>query len=373
MQPEADAELVNQARSGDQRSFESLVLRHFSAVYVVAFAHVANRETAEDIAQEVFLRAYLHLEKLQKPSQFPAWVCRIARNLAVDWQRSPDSVARLIPRLPDSIEVDQIPDRRLEGAREKMAKQEQQRAVHDAMLKLPAELREVLLLQYCEGMNTTEIGERLGVHRTTIHYRLKNARTEFRRLIEPAIAESTAAAMRPDYSAHRRACGVVAVAGALSLVQKKALAMASAPSVNAATASLAIAPVATTMSGASVAVGGAAKPLMYAGLVLVLLSGGGFWYQHNRNTSPRVTLTATETPMEEVARQFSKQSGRAVLARGKTAATRVTFTGNSVKLEDALNGIRASQTNWLWVRTAGSGYEMWDAESFTSSTHHCDM
>ncbi|MGI8905173.1 MAG: RNA polymerase sigma factor [Candidatus Sumerlaeaceae bacterium] len=61
----SDAELVKRALAGEERAFTVLVLRHFNAVYLTAYARLADRDAAEDLAQEVFLRAHLHLREIE--------------------------------------------------------------------------------------------------------------------------------------------------------------------------------------------------------------------------------------------------------------------------------------------------------------------
>jgi RNA polymerase sigma-70 factor (ECF subfamily) len=88
MKPEIrDAERVAAVLAGNAEAFNALVERYFGTIYAIAYAHLGNREAAEDLTQEVFLRAYLHLASLDCASRFSAWLCRIARNLAADWLR----------------------------------------------------------------------------------------------------------------------------------------------------------------------------------------------------------------------------------------------------------------------------------------------
>src|SRR5437867_4290945 len=77
-----DEHLVLSARIGDSTRFDALIERHFELVFAVALARVGNRETAEDIVQDAFLRAYANLNSLSQPRYFSTWVVRIARNLA---------------------------------------------------------------------------------------------------------------------------------------------------------------------------------------------------------------------------------------------------------------------------------------------------
>src|SRR6059058_4976010 len=77
---DSDGALVVAARRGDARAFEALVLRHKQRVLAVAQRITNNREDAEDVAQESFHKAFLHLGSFQEKSRFSTWLTRIAMN-----------------------------------------------------------------------------------------------------------------------------------------------------------------------------------------------------------------------------------------------------------------------------------------------------
>jgi len=79
---DSDDELVTAARRGDRQAFEELVLRHQQRVLAVAQRITKSREDAEDVAQESFHKAFLHLDSFQQKSQFLTWLTRIAMNEA---------------------------------------------------------------------------------------------------------------------------------------------------------------------------------------------------------------------------------------------------------------------------------------------------
>jgi RNA polymerase sigma-70 factor, ECF subfamily len=84
------ADLVRQAQGGDAEAYTELVRRFQDAVYATAYQIVLDADTARDIAQEAFVRAYQSLGRLRRPEAFPAWIVRICRNLATDWLRRPE-------------------------------------------------------------------------------------------------------------------------------------------------------------------------------------------------------------------------------------------------------------------------------------------
>ena len=119
--PADEAFLVGRARHGDLSAFEEIVRRHRRRVYGVALRIVRCHETAEDVAQEAFVRAWRGLERFELGRPFAPWVCRIAANLALNHVRSPRArgpapASRELPGVPlDHLqELLQLP-RRPEG------------------------------------------------------------------------------------------------------------------------------------------------------------------------------------------------------------------------------------------------------------------
>ena len=80
------AQLVRQARDGDRGAFAALHERHAGMVHAILLARVPARD-AEDLVQDVFVRALGQLSKLRDPAAFGGWLARIARNRAVDFHR----------------------------------------------------------------------------------------------------------------------------------------------------------------------------------------------------------------------------------------------------------------------------------------------
>ncbi len=80
---DSDEELVESARSGSKTTFVELWRRHSSTVFRAAFRIVKNREDAEDLAQETFLKAFAHLQSFNGASKFSTWIVRIGINAAL--------------------------------------------------------------------------------------------------------------------------------------------------------------------------------------------------------------------------------------------------------------------------------------------------
>lgn len=87
-----DAELVRQALSGAEQAFSELVRRYKHSVYGVVLSFVRDFDTAEDIAKEAFLRAFLHLRTLDEPDRFGNWLRIITANQSRSYLRRRDPV-----------------------------------------------------------------------------------------------------------------------------------------------------------------------------------------------------------------------------------------------------------------------------------------
>jgi len=222
-----DEQLLSGARNGDVRSFEQLVRRYFSMVHSVAYVRLQRRDAAEDLAQEVFLRAFLHLDAIREPSRFAAWLGQVTRHLAYRWQRDQRRRSSLVAIVPvDSLAAD-VADPRAEKASETMENRETLRAVRDAIFQLPAEQAELLLLRFGEGLNPPEIARRLGIHATTVRRRVDKALASMKKSIASVLPDVTPSLLPPREAAIRTVRLVDAVA-VLSPVDEAALGKLSA-------------------------------------------------------------------------------------------------------------------------------------------------
>src|SRR5687767_15367187 len=83
----ADSDLITRAAGGDPTAFQTLVERHRSMVYRVAYQFAGNHHDAEDIAQEVFIKVYRSLDRFRQDAQLTSWLYRIAMNACIDYRR----------------------------------------------------------------------------------------------------------------------------------------------------------------------------------------------------------------------------------------------------------------------------------------------
>jgi RNA polymerase sigma-70 factor (ECF subfamily) len=179
--------LVGRARHGDLSAFEEIVRRHRRRVYGVALRIVRRHETAEDVAQEAFVRAWRGLEGFELGRPFAPWVCRIAANLALNHVRSPRAREQ---ELPEGYDEQRAPDAGPLGA---LLDAEAKQVLDDALGALPAEQRAVLVLRVFEELSYDEIAKTLELSPGTVMSRLFRARERLARALTPYLG---AAAVR---------------------------------------------------------------------------------------------------------------------------------------------------------------------------------
>jgi RNA polymerase sigma-70 factor (ECF subfamily) len=176
--------LVEAAKAGDQRAFEALVKRYRKRIYALALHMTRSAHEADDIAQEVFLKAYRALPQFEGRSQFFTWVYRMAVNRSLNsrrdrQRRGEDTIDD--PRLELAIAV----DARGNPGREAELRQTYARLLR-ALDQLPIDMRTTVILVSLQGMSHGEAGVIQKVSEGTIAWRMHEAR---RRLHEAMVPE----------------------------------------------------------------------------------------------------------------------------------------------------------------------------------------
>lgn len=171
-----DATLVAAAQAGDQTAFATLVRRYQGLVFALCVRLLGDRDAAEDITQEAFIRAYLSLDRF-RGTNFRAWILRIAHNAALDHLRA----ARRHPHLP----LERAPEH---PSQNEPALQVEQHglvaALEAALAALPTEQRAVVVLVDVEGLSYEEAADVLDVPVGTVKSRLARARVRLRASLE---------------------------------------------------------------------------------------------------------------------------------------------------------------------------------------------
>jgi RNA polymerase sigma-70 factor (ECF subfamily) len=204
-----DEELLAAFQQGDAGAFERLLGRHRGPLFTFLVRMLGDREKAEDLAQETFLRIVKGAAAWERRARFQTWLYTIARNLCVDQSRrdkfrKTDSLDRDgrdgkdgqdgsdgAPPMVETVPTQTAgPDRGAENARLRPLLQQ-------ALLSLPAEQREVFILREQAGVPFKEIAAMVGVNENTVKSRMRYALEGLRRALL-AVGVDAAMAEDPD-------------------------------------------------------------------------------------------------------------------------------------------------------------------------------
>jgi RNA polymerase sigma-70 factor (ECF subfamily) len=175
-------DLVEQARHGRHDAFEKLVKMYEHKVFHLAYGFVQDRATADDLAQEIFVKVYLSLAKFEARSGFGTWLYRLAANHIKDHLRR--TARRKEVSLEEIGEIHRADD----GAaaeEETLLAERRRKLVHQALETLPPKYRMVLTLRDVRGLAYDEIAETLNLAVGTVDSRLHRARKMLQKKLAP--------------------------------------------------------------------------------------------------------------------------------------------------------------------------------------------
>ncbi len=185
--PRTDQEIVALARSGEQVAYRELVRRYERPLFSLLYRMVRDRELAEDLAQETFVKALNAIESYRPEYKFSSWIFKIANNAAIDHLRRRELDTLSLEgsphaETPEAIEATalQIGDRQ-ESPLDEVQARELGGEIEAAIAKLRPEYRSCILLRHVEGRTYEEIAEILGLPLGTVKTYIHRARNELRR------------------------------------------------------------------------------------------------------------------------------------------------------------------------------------------------
>lgn len=181
--PDGEAALVAAAQGGDSAAFETIMRRHNRAMFRTARAILQNEADAEDVVQEAYLKAFLHLDGFAGASRLSTWLVKIAVN---------EALARLRRRMPGGEPEDLAEDRMQTSADSSpeaaAAQGEIRRLLETAIDALPQAQRTVFMLRTVEEFSTEDTASCLGIPPETVKTRLHRARQALRRRLQHRVA-----------------------------------------------------------------------------------------------------------------------------------------------------------------------------------------
>ena len=180
----SEHELIHDARDGDQDAFAELVVIHAERVYGALRRFGLDPGEADEVAQEVFLRAWRGLARFEERAQFSTWLYRIAFNEAQRRRaRRPPPSADADPDREDPVLA--LPESPDLGPEARTLQREFEQMLDRSLRQLPEEWRAAIVLRDIEGLSTQEAAGVVGVRQAAFKSRLHRGRTQLRVLLEP--------------------------------------------------------------------------------------------------------------------------------------------------------------------------------------------
>jgi len=176
----SNSELVKKSQLGDRSAFEELVLRHQELVFSLAYKLTGNREMANDVAQEAFIRAWKAIEKFRGDSTFSTWIYRITVNTA--WTLRKKAKKHNTLNIDDTYEpivIDEKKDPEMVAINSDLSS-----VLSKALNNLPVEQRIIVELKNIEGRSHKEIADYLDISVTAAKVRLHRAHQKLRQILE---------------------------------------------------------------------------------------------------------------------------------------------------------------------------------------------
>jgi RNA polymerase sigma-70 factor (ECF subfamily) len=181
-----DQEVVLEARRGSDAAYRELVRRYERPVFSLVFRMVRDRELAEDLTQETFIKALNALASYRPEFKFSSWIFKIANNAAIDQlrRREVDTLSldgSPSAETPDAVEATALQvGSKGESPLDEMEAREIGGAIEEAIGKLRPEYRACILLRHVEGLAYEEISEQLNLPLGTVKTYIHRARNELR-------------------------------------------------------------------------------------------------------------------------------------------------------------------------------------------------
>src|SRR4051812_46246662 len=186
-----DAGVVTSFLGGEERAFQELVDRYQTRLLNFVYRTIGDREKAEDLVQEVFIRVYRHLHRFDRSKKFSTWVYTIASNLAKNELRNRSRNPLVLFQTVQKNFQDEDRPLQFEDTTSRpddmYRKRHLREIVEETVAKLPEHHRNVFILRELEGKSYEEIAEITDCNLGTVKSRLNRARNSFAEIIAPYV------------------------------------------------------------------------------------------------------------------------------------------------------------------------------------------
>jgi RNA polymerase sigma-70 factor, ECF subfamily len=190
-----DQDLVRLSRRGDERAARELVHRFERPVFSLIYRMVRDRELAEDLSQDVFVRTFNNLDRYDRSYKFSSWLFKIAYNLTVDHLRRRELPTISVHGAPDAVTPDRQEATSLtleseeEAPDDRLVAKELAGELEEAIAELREDYRTAILLRHVEGRSYEEIAEIMEIPLGTVKTYIFRARRELREALSATYGE----------------------------------------------------------------------------------------------------------------------------------------------------------------------------------------
>ncbi len=172
--------LIESIKNGDTNAYAKLVDRYKDLVYTLAIRMLKNREEAEEIAQDTFIKVFKSLDKFKGDSKFSTWIYRVAYNTCLD-------AIKKNKKHQNDVAIDEYTFNKLDtidNALENIIKEERSVLIKNCISKLPEESSVILTLFYFEELSLEEISKVINIEANTVKVKLFRARKKLAVILE---------------------------------------------------------------------------------------------------------------------------------------------------------------------------------------------
>ena len=169
---EKDTDALQEVLQGNVNAFSFIVKRYKDMVYTVVYRIIRNNEDAEEIAQDVFIKAYQNLKQFREKSRFSTWLYRIAYNMAI---------SKLRKRKVQTIDINAygnefVENENIPGLDDRISEKRQKEIIKTILEELPPEESTLITLYYNDNRNTEEISKITGLSISNVKVKLHRIR-----------------------------------------------------------------------------------------------------------------------------------------------------------------------------------------------------
>jgi len=184
-----DQEVVALAQQGSEAAYRELITRYQRPVFALVYRMVRDRELAEDLAQDTFIKVLNHIDSYRPEHKFSSWIFKIANNAAIDHLRRKQLNTLSLEGAPDALTADRQEATALqvsggeESALEELEARELGTQIERAIGRLRPEYRACIIMRHVEGRPYEEIATALELPLGTVKTYIHRARNELRDLL----------------------------------------------------------------------------------------------------------------------------------------------------------------------------------------------